>query len=141
MKLPSGIKPAISWKTKLISIKRLPPKHGVSYGHTYHTLDEERIGVIAVGYGDGLRRRLGNSVLIYGKRVPIIGNVCMDQCMVNLDDIPQAAVGDEVVIIGTQNGAEISATEIADDWGTINYEVLCGLAARMPRNYLKTNKE
>ena len=137
-KLPEGIGSAISWKTRLISIKELPPGYGVSYGHKYHTKSEERIGVIAVGYGDGLRRRPGNFVLIHGKRVAIIGNVCMDECMVNLDEIPDAAIGDEVIIIGKQLGAEISATDIANDWGTINYEVLCGLAARMPRYYLQT---
>ncbi len=140
MKLPDGIASAISWKTRLISIKELPPRQGVSYGHTYHTKRKERIGVIAVGYGDGLRRRPGNFVLIHGKRVPIIGTVCMDQCMVNLDEIPDAAVGDEVYIIGKKSDAEISATDIANDWGTINYEVLCGLAARMPRYYLNTKK-
>jgi len=136
MKLPNGIASAISWKTRLISIKKLPRGHGVSYGHKYHTKSDERIGVIAVGYGDGLRRQPGNFVLIHGKRVAIIGNVCMDQCMVNLDEIPNAEIGDEVSIIGKQMNAEISATDIANDWGTINYEVLCGLAARMPRNYL-----
>ncbi len=138
MNLPDGITSAISWKTRLISIKELPPGYGISYGHTYHTKSEELIGVIAVGYGDGLRRRPGNFVLIHGKRVAIIGNVCMDQCMVNLDEIPDAAIGDEVIIIGKQMGAEISATDIANDWGTINYEVLCGLAARVPRYYLNT---
>jgi alanine racemase len=138
MKLPDGIASTISWKTRLISVKELPSGYGVSYGHTYHTKSKERIGVIAVGYGDGLRRRSGNFVLIRGKRVAIIGNVCMDQCMVNLDEIPDAAIGDEVSIIGKQMGAEISATDIANCWGTINYEVLCGLAARMPRYYLNT---
>ena len=91
--------------------------------------------MIAVGYGDGFRRRNGNKVLIRGHQVKIIGNVCMDQCMVNLDNLPDAEIGDEVIIIGKQDGAEISATEIANDWGTINYEVICGLAARMPRYY------
>jgi alanine racemase len=134
--LPSGISPAISWKTRLISIKQLPAGYGVSYGHRYHTEKEERIGVIAVGYGDGLRRRSGNQVLIRGKKVDIVGTVCMDQSMVQLDDLPDAQIGDEVVIMGRQNGAEISATDIADQWETINYEIICGLAARMPRYYL-----
>lgn len=134
--LPAGISPAIAWKTRLISIKDLPPGHGVSYGHRYHTEKEERIGVIAVGYGDGLRRRNGNQVLIRGKKVDIVGTVCMDQCMVQLDELPEAEIGDEVVIMGNQNGAEISATDIAREWGTINYEIICGLAARMPRYYL-----
>ena len=78
----------------------------------------------------------GNQVLIRGRKVDIVGTVCMDQCMVQLDGMPDAEIGDEVVIMGKQNGAEITATEIADDWGTINYEVLCGLASRMPRYYL-----
>lgn len=137
VKLPEGIEPALSWKTRLISIKTLPAGHGVSYGFKYFTKKPERIGVIAVGYGDGLRRRPGNQVLIRGKKVSIIGNVCMDQCMVQLDDLPEAEIGDEVVIIGKQREQEISATDLADDWGTINYEVICGLAARMPRYYLK----
>ncbi len=137
VELPDGVKPPLSWKTRLISIKTLPQNHGVSYGFKYFTKQEERIGVIAVGYGDGLRRRPGNQVLIRGKKVNIIGNVCMDQCMVQLDNLPDAQIGDEVVIIGEQEKEKITATQIADDWGTINYEVICGLAARMPRNYHK----
>lgn len=137
--LPSGIRPALSWKTRLISVKTLPPGHGVSYGFKYVTQKEERIGVIAVGYGDGLRRMPGNQVLIRGKKVDIVGNVCMDQCMVQLDSLPDAQIGDEVVVIGEQNSASISATDIANHWQTINYEVICGLASRMPRYYLKLN--
>lgn len=135
--LPVGIKPALSWKTRLISLKTLPAGHGVSYGFSYYTRKEECIGVIAVGYADGLRRQPGNKVLVRGKRTNIIGNVCMDQCMLQMDDIPDAEIGDEVVLIGCQGEDEITATEIAEDWGTINYEVVCGLASRMPRVYLK----
>lgn len=135
--LPEGVKPPLSWRTRLISIKTLPPNHGVSYGFKYFTSKEERIGVIAVGYGDGLRRRSGNQVLIRGKKVDIVGNVCMDQCMVQLDELLDAQIGDEVILIGEQGQTSITATGIADDWGTINYEVICGLAARMPRNYHK----
>ncbi|MDO9546356.1 MAG: alanine racemase [Pelolinea sp.] len=135
-KLPEGVRSAIFWKTRLISIKDLPPGHGISYGHTYHTKKTECIGVIAVGYGDGLRRQPGNYVLLHGKKVPIIGNVCMDQCMIKLEEVPDAKIGDEVIIFGEQNGAEITSSEIANNWNTINYEVLCGLAARIPRNYL-----
>ena len=137
--LPPGIHPALSWKTRLISVKTLPPGHGVSYGFKYITQKEERIGVIAVGYGDGLRRMPGNQVLIRGTKADIIGNVCMDQCMVQLDHLPEAQIGDEVVIIGAQNSAAITATDVATRWGTINYEVICGLASRMPRYYLKLN--
>ena len=137
--LPAGIQPSLSWKTRLISVKTLPPGHGVSYGFKYVTQKDERIGVIAVGYGDGLRRTPGNQVLIRGKKVDIVGNVCMDQCMVLLDALPEAQIGDEVVIIGEQDGASISASDIANLWQTINYEVICGLASRMPRYYLKLN--
>lgn len=135
--LPEGIKPALSWKTRLISVKILPPGHGVSYGFKYYTKKEERIGVIAVGYGDGLRRQSGNQVLIRGRRANVVGSVCMDQCMVQLDDVADAQIGDEAVIIGCQGQDEITATEIARHWETINYEVICGLASRMPRYYLK----
>ncbi len=137
IKLPESIKPALTWKTRLISLKTLPAGHGVSYGFKYFTKKEERIGVIAVGYADGLRRRPGNKVLVRGKHASVVGNVCMDQCMLQMDHIPDAEIGDEVVLIGRQGEAEITATEIAEDWGTINYEVVCGLASRMPRVYLK----
>lgn len=135
--LPSSINPALSWKTRLISIKQLEKGHGISYGFSYYTKANERIGVIAVGYGDGFRRQPGNKVLIRGKTADVVGNVCMDQSMVQIDHIPDAEIGDEVVLIGSQNGNEITATDIADRWNTINYEVICGLASRMPRYYLK----
>lgn len=137
VRLPEGVLPALSWKTRLISVKTLPPGHGVSYGFKYVTSREERIGVIAVGYADGLRRMNGNQVLIRGQKVKIVGNVCMDQCMVQLDDLPDAEIGDEVVIIGQQNGNSVTANDLARHWQTINYEVVCGLASRMPRYYLK----
>jgi alanine racemase len=135
--LPEGFIPALSWKTHLVSLKTLPPGHGVSYNFHYFTKKDERIGAIAIGYADGFRRRAGNIVLVRGKRVPVVGAVCMDQCMVQLDDVPEARLQDEVVLIGRQGDEMISADELAKDWGTINYEVLCGLADRVPRIYLK----
>ncbi len=137
MQLPENFKPALTWKTRLISIKQMPAGHGISYGHRYYTKEGERIGAIAVGYGDGMRRVMGNHVLLRGKRIKMVGSVCMDQCMVNLDDVPDAEVGDEVVLIGSQNGATIGATDLANDWKTINYEVICDLASRMPRRYIR----
>jgi alanine racemase len=133
--LPPGIKPILSWKSVLASIKELPPGHGVSYGHAYVTSKKERIGVIPVGYADGFRRIPGGSVLINGVRAPIVGRVCMDQFMVKLDHIPDAKVGHEVVLIGKQGDEEISVDDLARLWGTINYEVTCGLGARVPRIY------
>jgi alanine racemase len=134
--LPEGFRAALSWKARLVSVKDLPPESGVSYGHRYVTRKTERIGAIPVGYADGFRRQGGNSVLVGGQRIPVAGTVCMDQCMVQLDAVPQARPGDEVVLIGRQGDAVITAEDIGRAWGTINYEVVCGLAARLPRIYL-----
>jgi alanine racemase len=134
-KLPSGFQRALAWKTRLTSVKVLPKGHGVSYGFHYYTPRKERIGVIAIGYADGFRRVEGNRVLIRGKFAEVVGAVCMDQCMVRLEEIPEAEVGDEVILIGVQDGGEISADDIAGTWQTINYEVICGLADRVPRFY------
>lgn len=133
--LPAGIKPAVTWKTRLTSVNLFPPGRGISYGHIYTTRSSERIGSIAIGYADGFRRVTNNYALVRGKRVPVIGRVCMDQCMLQLDSVPEAVIGDEVVLLGSQGSETITAEEIADRWGTINYEVICGFAARIPRIY------
>jgi alanine racemase len=134
--LPEGFRPALSWKARLVSVKTLPPGHGVGYNARYVTSKAERIGTIAVGYADGFRRRLGNCVLVDGQLVPVAGGVCMDQCMLELDRVGQARVGDEVVLIGRQGETVLSAEEVAAAWGTVNYDVVCGLAVRVPRFYL-----
>lgn len=134
--LPDSIKPALTWKTRLTSVRTFPAGHGISYGHVYSTSKVERIGSIAIGYADGFRRVNGNEALVRGKRVPVVGRVCMDQCMLQLDEVPDAVVGDEVVLLGGQGNEYISADEIAGRWGTINYEVVCGLSARLPRIHL-----
>jgi alanine racemase len=133
--LPEGFVPALSWKARLISVKELPAGHGVGYNYRYTTSGTERIGVVAVGYADGFRRRLGNFALVGGKRVKVAGGVCMDQCMLQLDEVPTAQAGDEVVLLGRQGNEMISAEEIGATWNTTNYEVVCGLAARVPRIY------
>ncbi|MBI4927265.1 MAG: alanine racemase, partial [Anaerolineae bacterium] len=133
--LPPEFRPALSWKARLASVKLLPPGHGIGYNFKYFTAQEERIGVVTVGYADGFRRRLGNYALVRGKRVSVVGGVCMDQCMLQLDQVLDAQIGDEVVLIGRQGQASIPAEEIAQSWGTIDYEVVCGLGARVPRIY------
>jgi alanine racemase len=133
--LPDDFRPALAWKTVLSHVKLIPPGRGVSYGHTYTTRSDERIGTLPVGYADGYRRTSGNHVLVGGKKAPVIGRVCMDQVMVQLDGVPGARPGDEVVLIGKQGVEHISAEEVADGWGTINYEVACGIGARVPRVY------
>ena len=133
--LPEGFRPALTWKARLTSVRTFPPGHGISYGSVYVTSKDERIGVIPVGYGDGFRRLSGQQVLCRGQRVDVVGRVCMDQCMLQLDSVPDAVRGDEVVLIGEQGGQKIAVNDLAARWGTINYEVICGLADRLPRIY------
>ncbi len=134
--LPDSFKPAITWKAKIVSLREYPPGQGISYGSIYVTSKHERIGVIPVGYGDGFRREDGQQVLIRGQIVDVVGRVCMDQCMLQLDSVPDAEVGDEVVLLGKQGEQAITADDLAAKWGTINYEVICGLADRLPRLYM-----
>jgi alanine racemase len=136
--LPDDFRPALSWKARLASVKMLPAGHGIGYNHRYITARVERIGVCPAGYADGLRRKVNiNHVLVGGQRVPVVGGVCMDQCMLQLDGVPGAQPGDEIVLIGSQGEAFIRAEEIADAWGTVNYDVVCGITARVPRIYLE----
>lgn len=133
--LPVGFLPAMAWKSQLSQVHELPKGRGVSYGHEYVTRKKERIGTVPVGYADGFRRVPGNVVLVGGQRVPVVGRVCMDQISVQLDDVPDAKVGDEVVLIGFQGDEHMSAEEVAERWGTINYEVVCGVSPRVRRVY------
>ncbi|KPL82865.1 hypothetical protein SE15_12540 [Thermanaerothrix daxensis] len=139
--LPTGFRPAMTLKARLISLKILPPGSGVGYGHRYVTRGRERIGVVAAGYADGMRRVLGNEVLIRGQRVPVLGTPCMDQIIIQLDGVKEAVPGDEVVIFGCQGGACISVEEVAQRWGTINYEVATSMMARLPRIYIEPRNE
>ena len=131
--LPEGFRPALAWRAQLSQVKVLEPAQGVGYGHAYITRGHERVGTIAVGYADGFRRVEGNVVLAGGAFVPVIGRVCMDQIMVQLDRAPEAREGDTVTLIGEQDGQWLRAEDVARHWGTINYEVVCGIAARVPR--------
>jgi alanine racemase len=135
-RLPPGFRPALSWKAVLSQVKTLLPGSGISYGHEYVTRNHERIGTIPVGYADGFRRNANNQVLVGGKVVPVVGRVCMDQTLVQLDQVPEAKVMDEVTIIGVQGDQRISAEDVASRWGTNNYDVVCGIGARVPRLYV-----
>jgi alanine racemase len=133
--LPAGSRPALTWKTSIAQVKTLPSGSYVSYGNTYQTEGEETIAVIPVGYADGFRRAptRWQAVLVRGQRAPIVGRVCMDQTMINVDHIPGVRIGDEVVLIGKQGEDEITANEVANWLGTINYEVVSEILARVPR--------
>lgn len=133
--LPDSFRPALSWKAVLSHVKTLPPGRGVSYGHEYTTRGYERIGTVPVGYADGFHRNKPNEVLIGGRRIPVVARVCMDQIHVQLDSLPGARAGDEVVLIGGQGSQHISAEEVGARWNTINYDVVCGISARVVRLY------
>jgi alanine racemase len=134
--LPPGMRRALTWKTSVAQVKTLPAGSFVSYGNTYQTQKEEIIAVIPVGYADGFRRAPHHwgEVLIKGQRVPIVGRVCMDQSMINITRVPDVRVGDEVVLIGSQGDETITAEEVAERLGTINYEVVSVIMARVPRS-------
>jgi len=136
------LRPVLSLKGRVARLTSLASGESVSYGHTWTAPRRSLIGLVTCGYADGLPRALSNrgSVLVRGQRAPIVGRVCMDMCMVDLSDIPDVAVDDEVVIIGRQGEEEISADELAELCGTISYEILCGISARVPRLYLRQGR-
>jgi len=135
VRLPEGFRPALAFKTQVAQVKDVPAGEGVSYGATYVTTRPTRIAVLPVGYADGFRRGPTNwgEVLLRGQRAPILGRVCMDQCMVDVTHIPGVAQGDEAVLIGRQGGDELTAEAVAARLGTIAYEVVAELLARVPR--------
>jgi alanine racemase len=131
----AALSPVLSWKTGIIHLKEVPAGASVSYGATWTAERPSRIATLPIGYADGYWRAYSNraQVLVRGRRAPVVGRVCMDMCMVDVTDIPDAAVGDEVVLIGRQGSEAIRAGELAKIAGTIHYEVLCGVGARVPR--------
>lgn len=137
-----NLKPILRLVTGVSMIKTLPPGSGVSYGSIYVTKADETIATLPIGYADGFTRLLTNKadVLVHGKRVPIVGRICMDQCMVRLDAGTTVEVGDEVVLIGEQGDERITADDLARLLSTINYEIVCMLSNRVPRIY-KRNGE
>jgi Alr-MurF fusion protein len=134
-RLPDDFRPALSFKTQVAQMRRLPPGSYVSYGNTYQTTGEQWIAVLPVGYADGFRRapRHWGEVLVRGRRAPIVGRVCMDQTMIDVTTIPGVRQGDEVVLIGEQGKEKITAEDVAERLGTINYEVVSEILARVPR--------
>ena len=139
--MPFEIRPALTWKARIASLKSLPAGHGVSYSTVYFAEEGEKIAVIPLGYEDGYFRSLSNigEVLIKGKRAPIRGRLCMDQFMVSVDSIPDVKVGDEVVLLGRQGDEEITAHELGSKAGTLNYDITCSISPRVPVVHLGRN--
>ena len=136
--LSLSFEPVMRWRTAIARLKDLPPGHAIGYGTTFHTRRASRIATLPIGYADGYNRLLSNrgEVLVRGQRAPVVGRVSMDLVTIDVTDIPNAAIGDEVVLLGDG----ISAEEIASKVGTISYEVFCNVSARVPRVYLTHNR-
>jgi Alr-MurF fusion protein len=133
--LPDSFRAALSFKTQVAQVKLIPAGECLGYGCAFYTGQPTTIAVLPVGYADGFRRAPTNwgSVLIHGQQAQLVGRVCMDQCMVDVSHIPQTRVGDEVVLIGRQGSATLTAEQVAQRLGTINYEVVSEILARVPR--------
>jgi len=133
---PVRLQPAMTLRARLALVKRVPAGHGVSYGHTYRTDRETTLGLVPVGYADGIPRHASNTgeVAVRGQRFPIVGRVCMDQFVINLGDA-DASAGDSVVIFGDPSRGEPSAADWAAAAGTIGYEIVTRVGSRIPRSY------
>jgi alanine racemase len=130
-----GLQPVLSWKTRIAALRTIAAGEGVSYNATFRAARPTRVALLPVGYADGYSRLLSNrgEVLLRGRRAPIAGRVTMDQTMIDVTDIPDAAINDEVVLMGEQGSDRITADDLAARAGTIAYEVLCAVGARVPR--------
>ncbi len=132
---PPGLDPVLAWKTHVTSLRSIDEGATVGYDATFTAPRNTRLALLPVGYADGLNRLLSNrgSLLIRGQHAPIVGRISMDQTMVDVTDISSAALGDEAVLIGRQGSEKITAADMANLLATIAYEVLCAIAARVPR--------
>jgi len=130
-----GLVPALSLHSYVADVKRFSTGSSAGYGRTWQASVDTWVGVLPLGYGDGVRRGLSNNaeVLIRGRRHPLVGTVSMDNVTVDLGPETEVEPGDEAVLIGSQNGESIDAEEVARRLDTINYEVTCGISARVPR--------
>jgi alanine racemase len=135
---PGWLRPAMTLRTRLAQVKRVPPGTGVSYGHRYVTTAETTLGVVPLGYADGVPRAAAGRALVQarGRRWRIAGTVCMDQFVVDFGDEPVSA-GDEVVLFGPGDDGEPTAQAWGEDLGTISYEIVTGIGARVPRAYAR----
>ena len=132
------LSPAMRWKTHVVHLKTVPAGTGISYGHTFVTARETRVATLPVGYADGYPRALSNRghVIIRGRYAPILGRVCMDQCMVDVTDIPGVSMEDEVILLGESGPCRVTMEEIGAMSASFNYETACRVSQRVPRVYV-----
>jgi len=132
-----GLRPALSWYSRIVHIKTLEANREIGYGGTFTTTRPTRVATVPVGYADGYRRSLSGNfyVLIHGRKAPVLGRICMDQFMVDVTEIADAAVGDRVVLVGEDGAHSITLDDIGEAAGTIGYEFACGIGRRVFRDY------
>jgi alanine racemase len=136
------LRPVMRVATHIVYLKEVPPGESVGYGATFKATRPSRIATLAAGYDDGIRRSLSNHghFLVRGERVPIVGRVSMDLTTLDVTDYPLVALGDEAVFVGEQEGAFQGADQVAEEAGTISWEILCGIGGRVPRVYLREGR-
>lgn len=137
-----SLKPALTWKTSIVHIKEVEANEHIGYGRKFTTTRKTKIATLPVGYADGYSRNLSNKgkVIINGQIAPIIGSICMDQCMIDITDLDNVYLYDEVILLGSEKNVKFDADDMANILGTINYEVLCLIGRRIPRVYIKNNE-
>jgi len=131
---PEGFEPVMSLRSRIVNLRDVKTGEGLSYGRTFQAARDTKVALIQVGYADGYPRILSNraQVLVRGKRAPVAGRICMDQTLLDVTDIPEAELGDEVILFGTR---ELPAGELSALAETIDYEITCGISQRVPRLY------
>ena len=128
----------MSMKTRVVNVKTVKKGDSVSYGATFTAKEDMKVATISVGYADGYLRTLSDkaSVLVNGRYAKILGRICMDLCMIDVSDVNNISVGDEVLLFGTKDDGILPVSQLADISETISYEILCGMAKRVPRIYI-----
>lgn len=134
-----SIKPVMTWKANVVHVKSLEKGEYISYGRKFRTERKSIIATLPIGYADGYTRMMSGKakVIINGKFAPVVGNICMDQCMIDVTDVGNVKVGDEVILMGSDGNLKFNADDMAAILGTINYEVICMVSKRVPRVYIE----
>jgi len=134
----AGLKPVLALKSRVVALRDVEPGTTVSYAGLYKTSTAARIATVPIGYADGYTRRLTGraQVLVGGRRVPVVGAITMDMCMVDVSSVAACKLGDEVVLLGQQGAERLTADELASWAGTIAWEIFCGISKRVPRVYV-----
>jgi len=133
------LRPALTWKTRIALIREMPAGHGISYGRSFITPKPMRVATLSCGYADGYPRHLSNTgafLLVRGQRCALLGRVTMDLIVIDISDVPEAKLGDEVVLLGRQGGEEVSCAELAERAQTITWEITTRIGVRVRRVYV-----